>query len=80
MNDNRYIDTLYDDVFQESATEHVCSSFFRVHHGNGSLIISFVTGAVSLRSVLQWQFTKTPDNSFVKDMFRITLHSTQKQS
>jgi hypothetical protein len=64
----------------ENATEHVCSSLFRVHHGNGSLIICFVTGAVSLRPLLQWQFTKTPDNSFVKEIFRITLQSTQKQS
>ena len=39
-----------------------------------------VAGSVSLRPVLQWQLTKTADNSFVKDILRITLHSTQKQS
>jgi len=39
-----------------------------------------VAGSVLLRPVLQWQLTKTADNSFVKDILRITLHSTQKQS
>ena len=55
-------------MLEEAKRNVEYGALFRVHHGNGTLIICFVTGAVSLRPVLQWQFSKTSDNSFVKDI------------
>ena len=51
-----------------------------VHHGNGAVTIGFVTGAVLLRPLLQWQFIISPANPFLKEISRITLTALLKQS